>query len=540
MRDSLLGASWVERWVTGLAIGAVAVFVVWALTQAGEIARVVYASSDNASAPLLAEFFGDRDAGGLTLGNYLWLEPLYALHLTRWLPDHLAVWEAMPFVGYAATIGLLAWTVKRAVSGRAALLVALAMAVPEHVLVPVLGAPNQRLPVLAHCVLLAAFLITASELPAWSRPARWLWAAALAVTLAPGVAGDPLTLLAGVAPFLAAVAIGWRLRLVPGRPAAIAAVACLLGTAGGFLLVVQAHRVGIVDAPNAMPLASPGDMASNAWLLLKDVGVFAHGHFGDTDTMGRIAAVLGALAVLAQLTLVVLCVARGRRLLTDSNRRPEQRLLALFWAVSVLAVCLAFIVSSAPVDLASVRYLLPVWPAALVLFLIVAERGTQLPIAALAAVLAVLGCIDLANGRYASTAGSLVMPDEAKALARFSQSNGLDHGYAGYWEAASSDELSRFGLHAYPVTDCGLTKEARCPFHQHMIAAWYRPKPRVRTFYVYNARPSNESISRPLKRWGRPVRKARFGSLTVWVYDYDLASVFPPGTHPPPKSERAG
>ena len=53
---------------------------------------------------MLAEYLPDKGTGQVTLGLYPWLEPLYWLHLTRWLPAHEAVWKALPFAAYGLTV----------------------------------------------------------------------------------------------------------------------------------------------------------------------------------------------------------------------------------------------------------------------------------------------------------------------------------------------------------------------------------------------------------------------------------------------------
>jgi hypothetical protein len=96
----------------GIAIVAAGAFLVALALREGEVIDGIYRNADYASTPVIAELFGERGSGDVTLGNYPWLESLYVLRLTSWLPHHIGVWEALPFLGYAAAILAFAWTLR--------------------------------------------------------------------------------------------------------------------------------------------------------------------------------------------------------------------------------------------------------------------------------------------------------------------------------------------------------------------------------------------------------------------------------------------
>jgi hypothetical protein len=85
-----------EAWTTRAAVAAVSVFLVYLALRLRAVIGAQYANSDNASALVLAQFLGDHGHGAVILGDYRWLEPLYALHLTRWLPAHRQAWSSWP------------------------------------------------------------------------------------------------------------------------------------------------------------------------------------------------------------------------------------------------------------------------------------------------------------------------------------------------------------------------------------------------------------------------------------------------------------
>jgi hypothetical protein len=530
-----------ERLATWVALAAVGVFLVWSLAEIHGLLGVIYSNSDNASAPVMAEFLPDRGSGLVTLGNYPWLEPLYLLHLTRWLPSHRVAWEIEPFVIYALTVALVGWTVARTVSRHAGLLVALAMAAPAPWVIWMLGAPNMRLLTLTHAVILAGFIVTAPGAACWGRVKQVAWATVLAVTLAPGVASDPLVVIGAVVPFLGAIALGWRLKLIDGKVSVIAAAACLLGAAGGRLLERFAEHHGVVYYHHEFPLATAERAVSNVRLLLEDIALFVHGRLGGAPGAFDLGLELVALA--AMVGVPVLCVLAGRRglaLLRDQDRPPAQSLLAVYWAVAAAAVAVAFISSSAPVNITSIRYVTILWPALLTLAAIVWGRRALTWLAVLAATAAALGCLELARDDYAAGDPAAPRGREVSQLKDFVIANHLDHGYAGYWDSAAITNETDYRVRTYPVEVCGPSRDGRCQFPFHTIDTWYAPKQGVSTFYISSDSGLPEGVGPPPSRWGAPWKVAHFGHLMIYAYRFDLASVLAEGTQRPKPPRKPG
>jgi hypothetical protein len=508
----------------------VGVFLVWSAIRIRDITALMYANSDIASAPVLAELISDKGSGHLVLGYYPWLESLFALDLTRWVPAHISFWKSAPFFVYGAAVLLTGWTVWRTVSPRAGFLVALAMAAPAPLVIFLLGSPDQRLPALTHAVLLAAFLISTPSLSRWGWPARAVWAAGLAITLAPGAASDLLIVLGAALPFLVAVAAGWRLRLLERDSAAVAAGACLVGVVSGFGLERLAEHFEIVYASPDWGIASVGTALSNGWLLLKEIALFGHGWFDtapppvDLFDVVRIAA---AVAVIAATVFLVLALLRAARpFLTDAGRPARVRLLAIYWAASILLVSGPFVFTSVPAGLSSVRYVFTLWPALLTLAAVVFTRRAHVWLAILAAVSALIGWAELDRGLYTPAVVLQPTPAEVTELEKVAALNRLDHGYASYWDAAPIMLESDFKLRAYPLEPCG--RIGYCPFHLHDIESWYRPKPGARTFYVVGDQSLIPPLGPPPASWGTPAKTLHVGHLTVYLFDYDIASRLEP------------
>jgi hypothetical protein len=134
----------------------------------------------------------------------------------------------------------------------------------------------------------------------------------------------------------------------------------------------------------------------------------------------------------------------------------------------------------------------------------------------------VIGCAELKSGLYTAPIVVQPTPAEVALLERIAASNDLDHGYASYWDAMPITLESDFKLRAYPIAPCGAV--GYCPFHLHVIESWYSPKPDARTFYVVGDQHLQPALGPPPPAWGSPLKEIRVGHLTVYLFDYDIAS----------------
>jgi hypothetical protein len=307
------------------------------------------------------------------------------------------------------------------------------------------------------------------------------------------------------------------------------------------LLGAIAEAQDIVYNHGTFELAGSGRVLSNAGLLLENVALFAQGHFaaGDTriDAFNVVREVIAIAAIAAMLLFGLAVARRARPLLAEPGRLIEQRLLFTYWAISFVAVSVAFVITTAPSGIFAVRYLTTLWPALLTLVVIVYGRPAISGLAVLAAGCAIVGCFTLARGLYTPPIDEPPNGQEAKLVAQFAAENDLDHGYAGYWDSAPIDVQSDFKARIYPIEPCGPNPDTYCSFHSHVIENWYEPKQGVRSFLVVNADPLSPATRPPPAAWGRPFKTAKLGDLTVYAFDYDISSRFQrlePGALPVP------
>ncbi len=517
-----------ERRLTRLALAATGLFLLYALIRSKAIIGAVYSNSDSASALLLAESMQHRE-GDMVLGNYAWLEPLFVLHWTRWLPEHRYAWELLPLLAWGLTTALVGWTVRRAVDGRAALLVVAALLVPSPLVFSSVASPNAHVHSLSHVVVLSVLLLLAPTLK--TRRTLILWALATALTLAPGASSDTLLLITGPPAFALALFVGWRLRLLMWDVAAAGVAAVGIGTLAGLGLKALAEHDGILKAPDLFNFATSDQLAPHGRLLLESVALFAHGRLGgEVDVFNGVHQIVALAVALA----VVLLLARLRRpnLIINAQRPASLQLLVVFWLAVTALASLAFVITDATKDLTNARYVVMLWPALLVCGVaLLPDRVGRTALAGLVTLTAALGVAEIANGDY--TEQGAPGDSTVDQVTAFAKAQGLDHGYAGYWEAAEMAVASDFKLRVYPVIPCGgPSVDGRCPSDQHHVKDWYVPKPgRVRTFYIVNdVKIGTQPLGPPPARWGAAALTKRFGTLTVFVYDFDLAAKLPEGT----------
>ncbi|NRR29100.1 hypothetical protein HSX11_02780 [Oxalobacteraceae bacterium] len=381
--------------------------------------------------------------------------------------------------------------------------------------------------------------------------ARWPWAGATALlTLLVFWANPQRALVYNAAPLALAIAgqllQAWQsLQLPgarrPGRPQLAALRPALLPalTLGGAALIGCALHLHTLAQVNnniglsqlswvALPVMGRNLLATLAGLLTLFDGIPRAGAAVISPAgIYQALRLLGALLLLALLPWALLRAAR--------RLRGSAQLVALF-ALGGLGLTLLFILSTtltdAAVPEAAVRYLVPaLMLALLVLLSVAADAAAPLRWSALAALALLASSAPTSYlWPYLEQAGlarhGLLLDTEAVRLGRFLRQQGLEYGYASFWQAGKLTVLNDSLLRVRPVNfEAGLPQ----PMRSLSSNRWYRASSwRGQSFLLLEQaelagldRAALQALS------GAPVRELRFENWTVLVYANNLAAAMP-------------
>lgn len=516
------------------------------------LVRGLHHNADVAAGQMVARLYGERGPGSLViLGTHPWYESLWFTRATAWLPGAPDIWVAGPFVFSALAITGLGWIAARLFGLWVGAMAAVTLVCSSTALRIIMFTLNWHGATLFHAVFLCLVLVLVVQYSGrLSTPvlaAIGVGAAAVTALAIP----DELSLASSIAPFAgAALILWWRTGLPAERRVAIFAVATIaVAAAVGMAAAHAMDNAGVIGQPNFhVCFANYTDLLDNFEILVVALTALGGGtYFLHAINSGGLARFTLAILTLAGVAFVLRRGLNAARRLIE--RAPASSPLALareayvlFWGLALLAVLVALLVTDVSWDVHSSRYLAGAFlaTAALVPPLLGARPRGRLVVAAGVALYAALSLgLHLREGVGSwSTGGDLTAPTHR--LVDFARANHLEFGYGGYDDAPVITWLADARVKVFPVRDCGqfatasrlaMTGQRLCPYGAHTISTWYRPRPRVRTFLVaHPLAPKPYSVTGAYARAGRPEQIRHFGSLTVYVYDHDLAADLGPGT----------
>jgi hypothetical protein len=198
---------------------------------------------------------------------------------------------------------------------------------------------------------------------------------------------------------------------------------------------------------------------------------------------------------------------------------PLLRAYACYWAVAVALLCFIFVLTPNATDLGpkSVNYLLTLLPAAAVGIALIAARSprAQVVVALGVAAIAAVNIFGITGGR-AEVTGVAALRTYHEPVVRFLERRGVTRGFAGYWNAQNLSWQTGMKLLVAPIHNCGTQL---CPYNVFTIRSWYEPQG-GRTFLLLD--PTAHAIHAP-PFVSQAVETHRFGPLTLYVFDYDIA-----------------
>jgi hypothetical protein len=514
--------------------------VAYAVVLAQRVPSLVHdtATSDSVGPMVIAQSLPDTRPGStVVMGNAAHYTTLWFDTLTRHLPHYRTVWEAMPYVLSLLGVLLLAETVRRLAGRRPALVtLAIGIATPPLVLVPLLGQAFHST-TFVNGIVLGSLL---AALGATRRPMRSLLAlgvtALVAVITGLGVASDPLLLVTGVAPGVAAATLlAWRRRDRRGlEMIAIAGGAAVLALAVAGLTVLAMRNAGFSVEGLPLSLAGPARMRDNANLLGHLVLDMGNGRLAlhDLGDLGALRVVCGVLVVVAALVPLGLLArlvlsphnalpARGN----DAAARSDAPVLFLaFWGFVALFLAIAFVATTLPVDRNSMRYLVPGFYAIAATVPFVTLRAPSRAMLAGVAV-AFVGVVGAVLLHRAGSDDLDVQPQHADGLIAALEAHGLQHGYAGYWQAnlltwQSGGHVVSRAVQQSPACNAVIPGWF-CPYPIFTVSDWYEPQS-GRTFLIRELGGSFLPDAPPVAP--RPLSVFSYDRFEVYVYDHDIGA----------------
>ena len=518
-------------WLPLLLAGLYAIVV---LANLPAVISSINTDSDVAIAFVIGKLLGSAPPGShVVLGDHPWYEELWLLRATAGLPGYRQLWDIAPAAWDVLGIGILSWSAWRALGRQAAVLSASALLCLSVGGRFMLWSIDYHSLSALHTVLIGAMLVWLAghvrRLAGWQ-----LLEVALvmgAISAAPA-SGDELFLYWAILPMLLAAALLlWRTRakehrLLLAASAAIAAIALL----GGALLHHDMVQSGITAAPFGVSIVAPGSLLNNVVVLVRSFSYLAGGNFfGTALNLPDATMLISALLFFA----VLLCLPfELRRLAARAPPAPvaldpaaaRRFAYIAYWSSSLVITCAVFLLSSAPADQYSARYILAgyVAVAALMPLLALRNRSWLVSVTAGVCVFALIASYQVLRQPFQRRLESSPEPWQASALARFARAQHVVYGYTSYWSAADLTWMSGFQIKVFPVSECISGSLALCPYYIG-ISSWYTPRPGTRSMLILNS-----ELSLPDPALGAPIATTRIGTLTALVFPYDIASRFQP------------
>ena len=514
-----------------------AVYAVAVIANFHAIITSVYVNSDAALAPVLGQAAAHLPAGAyISLGNHAWYEEWLFLSATRSLSFHRGLWDLAPAIWSLAGVGLLAWSAHRAFDAWSASITGAALLCAGAFGRFTFLAINWHSLSLAHTILLGAVLVwLAGRIEEIRRPALIALGFAMGALGALPTASDSLFAFWALIPFAGASAT-LALRSSPRarRRLALFTATVLAVAIAGALVLAAAMRAGGITA-RALPVGvvSAGRLGQNIELLGRSFAFLGGGKLDDlgSGAQGDLAFASGVLVLLA-LAVVAAALAWACVRRADGLKMPAARLAYVwFWSLSLICTVLVFVLTDAPKDALSGRYLLAGYAAVAALLPLAAtgrrSRGLLTACVCAYALIASYQVIHRPFTVISSPEVAVRFPGPATAaeLAAFARAEDVSVGYGGYWDAEELTWATHFALPVRPVRVCSAASHTLCYPQLGMISSWYRPRANVRSLLIVDSLGTSfNGILAPDPQLGTPVAERRMGPVDVLVYPYDIAS----------------
>jgi hypothetical protein len=266
----------------------------------------------------------------------------------------------------------------------------------------------------------------------------------------------------------------------------------------------------------------------NLTLLIEGMTALAGGDFFGTEISAVSTPIVlaGSLVICASALVIAEMRRRARSALSrgpsGESLAPEQFAYFSFWTCCLVVAVVAFVGTSAPVDVSDARYLLGAYVAvgALLPALALRTRVSRLSVTVALSLFAFSAAYELQRHPVEMTSA----PDAgaANALAVFARAQGVTYGYASYWDALDLTWASKLRFQAYPAENCTPGQPRLCRGGIGEISSWYSPRPGTRSLLIVDRAVAGLTVVDTTL--GKPVAATTISGMNVYVYPYDIAS----------------
>jgi hypothetical protein len=523
-------------WLIPLTIASV--YVIVFMAQLSRNITELAWSSDYSTGFTIPETVVHTGTGGDTVitSGAQWI-PLWFGLLTATLPLHRELWGIAPTVLIVATALIVGWSVAQVADRRAATLAVLLAVIASPIALTFFMAAGGHNTVFPCTALVGAYLI-------WLARGEGRHAfVALSVPVLAGialgtcVASDLLVIPAALVPLaltalLAGVRRDRRSRLVALSALTTAVVAVPIAS----LTTAIMHSVGFRSIETPAKLVPLSALPERAELTFNGLKTLFNGYLAGPKGVGPLHVELGyasdVVMSAALLTLIVVGVRCAARLLASGLRKDAalnplqlaRSLHIVYWLASAAGVCGAFWIAAETgggTNLHESYYATTIFSVAAVVPLTLSTGVLARRLILVGATIFFAGSlVGLVAGNDLNTAQWIA--EKAPTVTKLAEANHVSYGYGGYGTAASLTWNTHGRVIVRPVMECENPEGANiCPFYEARVPSWYVPE-RRHTFLLLDR--EEAFLSSLPSGLGRPLKEYTFGTMSMYIYPYDIAS----------------
>ena len=489
------------------------------------------------SAYVMPETLVNTGSGGHTVmgSSPQWVSLWFGL-VTAWMPFHRELWFVAPTLMFILSALIVGWSVDQLASRRAAILAVLLCVVASPIALTFFMAPFSHNTVYPCTALLGAYLIWLTR----ARSRKLLVTIAvppiLGVVVGTCLSSDFLLAATGVVPLGIAALLALLRRNRGSRLVSLSAFATI-AVAIPIAKVTSStmKSLGFLVLPEPIKYATVEELPARAELLFRGLKALFDGFLGDPEHPGTLHSELGLIST------VVMCVALGTLLVlgilvavrffasglrAHASLAPDElarSLHVIFWVSSTACACGAFwIAGEGPTTLHESYYANAIFAVGAVIPLLLSTRSPARLLIPLGATLFFIASFVALTHDYVNITESF--SPSAKRIVKIAEANHLQTGYTNFGDASGVTWSTDNRVIMRPVEECPNPEGTNlCPGFQAYVPSWYVPQQRHTFLVVDSIGIEVRSLPPGL---GKPLAVYSAGTLTMYVYPYDIATRF--------------